>query len=151
MINSKQFSIGFSRKHASYLGEDETLGEIWLNGVRERFSVYIGHWDKDQYRAHWWLALQRVVNEKQPARLFTNMNHIDYAEYFRAWICYPEGDKVFVQEHMIFPDQMPPEFSHETPHLAIPPRTIEEEGQKISEWEVSIQDLITFLDKEAIS
>jgi len=57
-----------------------------------------------------------------------------------------------LQNHILFFDLLKSKFDQHYPYRHIPPRcTVNEEGEKISEWVMSVHDLVDFLNQTPLS
>jgi len=57
---------------------------------------------------------------------------------------------VFIQNQILFFDQLKLPFNVQDPFIHVPERkTINMEGQKISEWSTTIEDMVSFLKKDS--
>jgi len=63
------------------------------------------------------------------------------------WPLYRINDQVFVQNHILFFDQLDVPFDPTNPYESVRPRTTIEDGQEVSEWRVTIEDLQSFVHK----
>jgi hypothetical protein len=62
------------------------------------------------------------------------------------WVMHRAGDTLFVQNQILFLDNLSPPFNPNDPFSSISGRrTINEGGEEISEWTVSIKDVESFL------
>ena len=60
---------------------------------------------------------------------------------------YCEGHDVFLQNHLLFLDQIDGVFDPSQPYAHIPSReTVSEDGEPISEWKITLDDLMLFLE-----
>jgi hypothetical protein len=68
------------------------------------------------------------------------------------WPIYREGEKAFLQHGLLVFAEMNTSFELTDPYRHIPSRQqIDEEGNRISEWCVSLTSIREFLDRDPIS
>jgi CdiI N-terminal domain len=71
------------------------------------------------------------------------------ATYIFGWPMYRVNENVFIQNHILFFDQLQSPFDERNPFSSVPERqTTNEDGDGISEWSVRINELEEFLTKE---
>jgi len=144
------FSIGFT-------GFDEqdpfvALGELKLGEDCEHFGSILGFWRVDDYEESWLAALRRLVSGASVSCLATSVIDPSNANFLEVWPLYQEEGSVYVQNSLIFPDQLSREFNPAAPWESIDPRSvIDEDGEAISEWRVSLDDVREFLESNSLS
>ncbi len=126
------------------------LGELKLGEHCEHFGSILGFWGVGDYEESWLTALRRLVSGASISCLATSVIDPSNANFLEVWPLYREEDNVYVQNSLIFPDQLPHEFDPDAPWESLDPRSvIDEDGQAISEWEVSLGDIREFLESRA--
>jgi hypothetical protein len=64
------------------------------------------------------------------------------------WRLYRDGDTVYVQNHILFFEQLSQPFSAECPWNSVRDRRVfNEDGQKVSEWPTTIEEIKYFLSE----
>lgn len=118
-----------------------TLGEDW-----ELFHAPVHYWSAHDYEENWRAALKRLVDGEEISCLITNMFEAKYSNFITTWPLYRIGDRVHVQNRIIFRDELDRPFDEAKPWLSVSPReTVNEDGREISEWVVSLEDVRQFL------
>jgi hypothetical protein len=80
--------------------------------------------------------------------LLTSVPDPSSANFFIAWPFYRSGYKVYVHNQLIFASELDREFNPDAPWRHIGPRaTVDEEGNRISEWRTSCTDVEEFVVK----
>jgi hypothetical protein len=125
-------------------------GKIVIDDFQETFAASLAYWTRDDYALHWTKALARLAAGGDRSALIT-----DYLEppvrpssedYLVWWPLYREGDAVYVQNHILFFGKLDRPFSPERPWDSVRSRQIVNgDGQNISEWTTTIQDIKYFL------
>jgi len=139
------FSIAFT-------GFDErdplvAIGELRLGDDHERFESVIGFWSVDEYRQSWAEGLQRLLAGESTSCLATSVSDPSSANFVEVWPLYRQGPDVFVQNSLLFLDQLSHEFDPAAPWQSVASRSVvDEDGQAISEWRVSLDDIRAFLE-----
>lgn len=127
-------------------GVKASLGLIKIGSFQERFSASLMYWNAEDYERHWKQAVARIIKSSAVSCLITSMLDPATANFIFWWPMYCEGDTVFIQNQILFLDQLPSPFDEHAPFSHVPERKIlSEDGEKISEWFVSIKDLESFL------
>lgn len=126
------------------------VGVIQLGVHRETFHSVLGFWSVDKYEAHWVAALRRLVEGAEVSCLLTSIPNPAEAEFFIAWPLYRSGSLVHVQNELIFADELDREFNPRVPWEYVGPRiTVDEDGSRISEWQISCAAIEDFIAKAA--
>jgi len=75
----------------------------------------------------------------------TSMTDPENSNFLTCWPMYREGEDVYVQNAIIFLDEIEGAFDPATPWDYVGPRhEIDEDGNKISEWTTSMGSLREF-------
>lgn len=144
------FSIGFT-------GFDEhdplvAIGELRLGEVHEYFQSVLGFWELDDYARSWTTGLRRILAGASISCLATSVTDPASANFVEVWPLYREEADVYVQNRFVFLDQLTHEFDPQAPWESLGPRSVvNEDGQRISEWRVGLDDIKYFLDSGAFS
>jgi hypothetical protein len=144
------FSIGFTGfdKQDPFVA----LGELTLGEDREHFGSVLGFWGVNDYEESWLAALRRLVSGASISCLATSVIDPSNANFLEVWPLYREERDVYVQNSLIFPDQLSHEFNPAAPWESVDPRSVvDEDGQLISEWRVSLDDIREFLESNSLS
>jgi hypothetical protein len=125
------------------------VGELRLGKDHERFESVLGFWRIDDYRDSWTMGLRRLLAGSSTSCLATSVSDPSSANFIELWPLYREERDVYVQNSLIFLDQLSHEFDPAAPWESVAPRSIaDEDGQMISEWRVSLDDIREFLESE---
>ena len=126
------------------------IGNIKINDFEEDFYASLSYWNINDYIAHWQKSLIRLVDKKKNTCLITSMYNPKQANYIFWWILYlnKTKDLVYIQNHILFLNELKSEFSEKNIYQYIPQReTTTDDGEKISEWIVGINDIKDFIKK----
>jgi hypothetical protein len=129
--------------------ERERFGRIRLDDFVERFLMDVDFWSPDDYRESWRAACGRLVEAPGDtvSCLVASTCDPTTANYIWTWPLYRVGDTVFVQNHIVFLDELETPLDPTRPWLAIKPRrTHDEEDQRISDWSVPLAAVRRFLE-----
>jgi hypothetical protein len=109
----------------------------------EKCSLPLNYWRLCDYVSQWISTLSQVADSSVPGAMITSINDPSIAVNIVAWILYPLSDgSVKIQQHLLDPDRFVRnrKMVH---HFKIRPReVVSEDGEAISEWTVSITDLL---------
>jgi hypothetical protein len=96
-------------------------------------------WERHDYERQWLEAARRLVVGSSRTGFFTDA--------FRFWwTAYRDGEHVYVQEMFIGTERYQPEFGAPVPyHLIEDRRTHTGDGDPISEWEITMDDVRDFV------
>ncbi|MEV5753893.1 hypothetical protein AB0L00_39275 [Actinoallomurus sp. NPDC052308] len=143
------FDIAFTGK---VIKDDPLIAEgvIQLGAHREVFLSDLTFWSVELYRTSWIGALRRLADGGDVSCLLTSVLDPTLANFFTVWPLYRSGDRVFVQNHLVFVDELDRNFDPSVPWEYIAPRaTVDEDGDLISEWEISFFDVEEFIAAES--
>ena len=143
------FSIRFlsPEEYGPYDQEpDLILGEITIGCFTERFEASTSYWSIHDYQKQWEKALDRTISGEKKSCLITSMYDPEHANFIFWWLLYREGQKVIVQNQILFLNDKKLIFNPTKPCKNINDReSISEDGLPISEWELSISDIDRFV------
>jgi hypothetical protein len=131
----------------SETGNAGRFGRITLDDFSETFVSLIGFWSPYDYEVQWRRGVERLVGERRNSCLITSLHDPAATEMLMWWLLYPDGDRVVVQQALLFFANLDRTFSTNDPFSSIPPRRqITEEGEAISEWSLDFASFREFLD-----
>lgn len=143
------FSIQIiDEKISSVYGMPCCVGEININSFKETFDMPLEWWTINDYKQQWHTGLARIKTHPFSC-LVTEIQDPTKTPRVSFWPLYKEGDKIFIQNHLLFGKQfvkqlqkMP--FTLETCYQFVGPREIlaDDNVTKISEWVVDLKDLV---------
>jgi hypothetical protein len=129
-------------------GPAEASGRIVIGHFTETFMVPLGFWDESDYRHSWRQAFE-VLNADQNSVscLMTSMTDPRDSNFLACWPMYRAGEDVYIQNALVFLDEIEGAFDTSAPWRYVRPRQgIDEDGNKISEWATSMDSLREFFD-----
>lgn len=107
--------------------EDERLGEITIGAFTERFPC-AAITSAEELEADWRCELHSLLSGEPQIAMVHDPRF--------AWIVYRVGNECYVQQH----------FSMAESFIHLPDRcTVNEDGERISEWNTSIAEIEKFL------
>lgn len=132
-------------------GSAEASGRIVIGDFTETFTVPLGFWDESDYRRSWRQAFEVLqADMNSTSCLMTAMTDPGNSNFLICWPMYREGKKVYIQNALIFLDEIEGGFDPEAPWDFVGPRhLIDEDGNKISEWVTSMDSLREFFVRAA--
>jgi hypothetical protein len=121
-------------------------GRIVIGDFTETFRIPLGFWDESDYRRSWRRAFEVLnANPHATSCLMTSMTDPGTSNFLTCWPMYREGEDVYIQNALIFLDEIEEDFDLATPWDSVRPReAIDEDGNKISEWITSMGSLREF-------
>src|SRR5262245_1505378 len=137
------FSIGLIPEPVPNLdpGVVASLGVIQIGYFQERFIASLMYWSADDYKRHWKQAIERILHSSDVSCLITSMVDPATASHIVWWPMYRVNDSVFIQNHILFFDQLQSSFDERNPFSSVTERqTVDEDGNRISEWSVQINE-----------
>ena len=138
------FSIKFLDKQTN---SNFQIGEITMNDYSEKFQSSLSYWNKANYVDQWKDGVQRLFNGNNRSCLVTSMLDPNISSYICLWLLYTEKNIVHIQNQILFLEELNEPFDESRIYYYISDREIiDEDGHKISEWDIQIDDLKVFLD-----
>lgn len=144
------FSIEFMDQSSPHASDHDIMGEITIGDFKEKIILPLGYWSKQDYYRQWATALTNLIDSKFNGRtaLLTQMHDPKTANFIRCWPLHREGESVYIQECILFMDQLPEPFNPNHIENYIASReAVNEDGDEISEWSISIDELKEWLVK----
>ena len=121
-------------------------GLITLGDHTRGFVAALDFWARRQYEAQWIAAARRLLEGEDSTAFFTSVSDPATVEYQRWWPAWREGERLYVQEHLLMIRQLEPPFDLSDPYVHIHERQqIAEGGHRISEWRLRLADMIAFV------
>lgn len=145
------FSISFMDAPVECPYEDATTkaarGSIVLGDWREEFRASLYEWSQAEYRGQWTRSIRSLIKGARKAALITTFSSPTIASHLEWWALYRVGERVFVQNQLLFFKDLEGEFDAERAVEFLKDRqTVNEDGAPISEWSVSMDDLRAFAE-----
>jgi len=117
--------------------------EILIDKYSEKVEVPLQYWKRERYREQWRGAIARIASGHTTACLITAMYDPRAANFIMWWPMWRQGERVFIQNQILFMDKIRTAFNEMEPHRSIPARAVvDEDGAKVSEWSVDIKDIL---------
>lgn len=149
------FSIEFTGDPILYPYEDESIpaakGRLLLGGDVEGFIANLGEWSQAMYRSQWRQSLDSLLNGESKAVLITTYSDPSIASHLEWWALYVVGDKVYLQNQLLFYDDLRKPFSIEKAADCLVDRKLSGGDGEVSEWAITLEDVRKFIDDEARS
>jgi hypothetical protein len=122
------------------------LGRIEIGDFSEHFRIVTSYWDRVAYETQWKTAIRHLLDGATNSCLIQSMGNPALATYLFWWPMYRlEGDVVAVQNHILFLEELSEPFDPGDPYRFIHAReTVDEDGDRISEWQTTLTDLAEF-------
>ncbi len=115
---------------------------------REVLETSLEYWTAEQYEEQWSVALGEIESGANQSALVTSVTDPRTTNFLFWWPLYRVGDSVFVQNQVLMLDEIRNKFSLDRIGDFVPEReTINEEGDRISEWRSSIASIRQFLSE----
>lgn len=122
-------------------GVTALYGRITIESFSETFISSLVCWNTGTYYKQWCDALSRV-ERGEPAAIITSYVEPGLASHLTWWPLYPQGDIVYVPNHMLFYEQLQKPFSIRDPWAVLRVRrTGDSEGRQISEWVTDVASI----------
>jgi hypothetical protein len=127
-------------------GFKAVYGQIQIGDFCETFVASLACWDQIQYAQHWASAVSRIMEGQERSALVTSFLEPSLSHHLVWWPMYRDRDVVYIQNQLLFFDQLAQPFSSK--HLwdfVGERRQWSDDDQKISEWALPIQSMEAYL------
>lgn len=129
-------------------GETAVFGIISIGDFVENIYVGLTSWSRGQYEQQWRMAVARIVAGADRSPLIVSYVEPPLANSVMLWPIYRDGETVYIQNRLLFLDQLSEPFSADRPWDFLTDRkTISANGDRISEWTTNVDSLREFLRK----
>jgi hypothetical protein len=144
------FRIGFTNDPIEFPYDDESVpaavGELILEESREVFVANVSLWTKLDYQRHWTQALTALLKGSPKVSLVVCYSDPRFSSNQELWNLHRDGEWVHFQNKLMWNDNLPADFDPLEMNAYINDRiSVDEDGNKISEWHVPIREIENFL------
>jgi hypothetical protein len=116
--------------------------QIDINNFRERFQAPLTVWGVERYKQQWKDAITRILEGEAKDYLVTGFRDPWSSDFISLFALYRKGDEVFVQNQIILCEGNEEQIAiMDLIDLVEERETHTEDGEEISEWKVSIDEL----------
>jgi hypothetical protein len=141
------FDIAFTtdtseRQNLDGVEWDGLRGRTTLCAYTEEFVAPLGRWGRPDYERQWVEAANRLLGPAARAGFFTTAFQF-------WWVMWREGEAIFLHEEFLTPDRLTrvSDYRAAPYHLIEDRRTHNDEGTRISEWQLTVADIRGFLER----
>lgn len=119
------------------------FGHIEASGLNDYFRASATYWSRDQYYSNWLAAFE---DRERLSRfvIITSMREPREGDYIEGWVFYIHGQDVFLQNHIFLMQSPLSEEPHWVNELPGPRETVDEDGEKLSEWTLNLSEVEAF-------
>ncbi|WP_434743909.1 hypothetical protein [Micromonospora sp. SH-82] len=105
-------------------------------------------WGIPDYLRSWCRAFVALgESSSSTSCLMTSMSNPETANYLSCWPLYRDSETVYVQNSILFLDEVRGAFDPSQPWSSISPReTVDDDGNVLSEWRTSMNSMREFFD-----
>lgn len=145
----KKFNIEvISKKPVIIDGFKRYRGQISIGDFKENFYMATDNWSITDYQKQWKEGLERIKTHDSSCLVVDFEGPIDNP-WVELWALYKEGETIFIHNRCLFYEAFQ-EVSKDLPpfdltscylYIVLPRETIDEDGNKISEWQTTLHDL----------
>lgn len=126
----------------------QAVGRIKVGDFTETFRMDLSFWTVDEYRQSWRRALAELQRaEKVTSCLISSITDPECSNFISCWPMYRDGDAVYLQNSIIFLAELDEPFDPQEPWRYVQPRSsVDEDGNRISEWVTSVSQVRQFCE-----
>jgi hypothetical protein len=133
-----------NEKFSTERNEKVALGKIALADFSENFESSLSFWKIEDYENQWIEAAKRIT-EYDRTIFITNLDNPKTSNFIIWWKAWKIEEEIFVQNQLLFLNQLSDSFDVKNPYKFVGNRTIKtEDGSHISEWKISLEDIQNF-------
>ena len=115
---------------------------IDINGFSERFQAPLSVWNMEQYKKQWQEAIKCIVEGDSKNYLIAGLRDPWSSNFISLFALYRDGSEVFIQSQIILCEGNEERIAQMNILDLVEEReTHTEDGEEISEWKVSIEEL----------
>lgn len=149
------FSIGFTEEPLQYPYDDANIpaaaGRLLLVKSIEEFLANLSIWGKSDYESHWTRELKALVEGTPKVALVVSYDDPKAASNMEIWRVYRDGELAHFQNQLLPYSNLPQQFEVSKMSQYIHDRVVRnEEGKQISEWDVPIRDIESFVRRSNV-
>ena len=116
--------------------------QIDINNFSERFQAPLTVWDVERYKQQWEDAIARILAGEAKNYLVAGLRDPWGSDFISLFALYREGDEIFIQNQIILCEGNEERIAKmDLLDLVEKRETHTEDGEEISEWKVSIDEL----------
>ncbi|GHH31359.1 hypothetical protein [Streptomyces rubradiris] len=126
---------------------ESAIGHITVGDFEESFPMDLTYWGVEQYQTSWASCLRILEGGHDTTScLISSITDPSHSNFITCWPLYRSGETVFIQNSIIFLEDLPEHFNPAEPWHSVEPRsTVDEEGHEVSEWQTTISEIRRFL------
>lgn len=129
-------------------GASAVYGSIRIGNFEEAFIASLDEWAPERYELQWLDGARRLVAGERTSAFVTSFLPPNKSPYFVWWPSYRIDETVYVQNQLRFYGQLNEQFDVGALYQYVPTRkTVNDEGEKISEWSMPIEWLRAFVNR----
>jgi hypothetical protein len=149
-ILEQMFDVRLSTDTLDEVDEAQGLwGRIQIGSFTEDFIAYLCDWAPEQYRRQWLEAADRLVNGESKSAFVTTFVSPRNGGHLVWWPCYRIGETVYLQNQLLFYQQISSPFAIEALYEYVSDRKTasDDDGTPISEWAVPLNWIHDFMHR----
>jgi hypothetical protein len=146
------FSIAFTDEPLEYPFDDARVpaapGALTLGKTKEEFLANLSRWSKSDYESHWIHELKALCLGCPKIALVVSYDDRKVASNMEIWRVYRGREWARFQNQLLPCTSLPDDFEVLDMSRYIPDRIVTTaEGHRISEWDVAMRDIESFLQR----
>lgn len=135
------FSISLDAANRDF-DTERCRGVIKIGDFEERFDCSLDYWMPVKYQAQWCNAVDKLLQGRSRVALVSSITDPTTANFLFWWPIYSIDGSAHFQQQILFREDFPRAFDFESLLASVPVyESVDEEGQKISEWVTPIEDI----------
>lgn len=144
------FSIEFTDELVEFPYDDASIpaapGRLLLGKSTEEFLANLSLWNKSDYESHWKHGLKALLGGNSKVALVVSYDDPKASSNMEIWRVYRDGEWAHFQNQLPWYSDLPHNFDVSKMSQYIQDRVVmTAEGTLISEWDVTIRDIESFL------
>jgi hypothetical protein len=125
-------------------------GRITLGDFSEEFESSLSFWSQADYEQHWLEAASRIETGQTKSAFIVDMYDPSITPFIMWWPIWRRDQTIHVHNQILLFKNLTVAFDPTNPYVHIGDHTTKnEDGEAISEWQVSLKDIQDFVTSRA--
>lgn len=122
--------------------------KIIINSFSEKLYIPISYWNIEDYITSWTVSLEKGILKKKNSVLLTTAYNLEETNFLQSWVLYySSSQEIYIQNQIFFLNDYDGLNFENINNFVLKRETVTEDGDRISEWKCSVEDIFNFYTK----